>query len=433
MKRMRILKLTPETQNNILENLLKRSPNSYGAYEGKVNDILTQVRNRRDEAIFEYTKQFDGADICADNVLVTEQEIEEAYREVDSKLLEVIRKALVNIRSYHEKQRQFSWFDSEDSGIILGQKITPLKRVGVYVPGGKAVYPSSVLMNVLPAKVAGVDEIIMTTPPGKDGKVYPSTLVAAREAGVDKIYKVGGAQAIAALAFGTESIPKVDKIVGPGNIYVALAKKAVFGYVSIDSIAGPSEIMVLADETANPRFVAADLLSQAEHDEMASAILVTTSETLAEAVSKEVDKFVETLSRKEIIEKSLENYGYILVADSMDAAISTVNEIASEHLELVTKNPFETMTKIRNAGAIFIGEYSSEPLGDYFAGPNHVLPTNGTAKFFSPLSVDDFIKKSSIISYSREALEPVYRDIVQFAECEKLTAHANSIRVRFED
>lgn len=430
---MRILKLTPETQNNILENLLKRSPNSYGAYEGKVNDILTQVRNRRDEAIFEYTKQFDGADICADNVLVTEQEIEEAYREVDPKLLEVIRKALVNIRSYHEKQRQFSWFDSEDSGIILGQKITPLKRVGVYVPGGKAVYPSSVLMNVLPAKVAGVDEIIMTTPPGKDGKVYPSTLVAAREAGVDKIYKVGGAQAIAALAFGTESIPKVDKIVGPGNIYVALAKKAVFGYVSIDSIAGPSEIMVLADETANSRFVAADLLSQAEHDEMASAILVTTSETLAEAVSKEVDKFVETLSRKEIIEKSLENYGYILVADSMDAAISTVNEIASEHLELVTKNPFETMTKIRNAGAIFIGEYSSEPLGDYFAGPNHVLPTNGTAKFFSPLSVDDFIKKSSIISYSREALEPVYRDIVQFAECEKLTAHANSIRVRFED
>ena len=430
---MRILKLTPETQNNILENLLKRSPNSYGAYEGKVNDILTQVRNRRDEAIFEYTKQFDGADICADNVLVTEQEIEEAYREVDPKLLEVIRKALVNIRSYHEKQRQFSWFDSEDSGIILGQKITPLKRVGVYVPGGKAVYPSSVLMNVLPAKVAGVDEIIMTTPPGKDGKVYPSTLVAAREAGVDKIYKVGGAQAIAALAFGTESIPKVDKIVGPGNIYVALAKKAVFGYVSIDSIAGPSEIMVLADETANPRFVAADLLSQAEHDEMASAILVTTRETLAEAVSKEVDKFVETLSRKEIIEKSLENYGYILVADSMDAAISTVNEIASEHLELVTKNPFETMTKIRNAGAIFIGEYSSEPLGDYFAGPNHVLPTNGTAKFFSPLSVDDFIKKSSIISYSREALEPVYRDIVQFAECEKLTAHANSIRVRFED
>ena len=344
----------------------------------------------------------------------------------------MIRKSLVNIKKYHEKQVQNSWFTTED-GIILGQKVTALATVGVYVPGGKAVYPSSVLMNVLPAKVAGVDRIVMCTPPGKDGKVYPSTLVAAKEAGVDEIYKVGGAQAIAAMAFGTESVPKVDKIVGPGNIYVALAKKAVFGYVSIDSIAGPSEIMVLADETANPRFVAADLLSQAEHDEMASAILVTTSETLAEQVSMEVDKFVATLSRKEIIQKSLDNYGYILVADTMQDAIDTVNEIASEHLELVTKNPFETMTKIRNAGAIFIGEYSSEPLGDYFAGPNHVLPTNGTAKFFSPLSVDDFIKKSSIISYSREALEPVYKDIVQFAECEKLTAHANSIRVRFED
>ena len=364
---------------------------------------------------------------------MTEEEIKEAYEQVDPKLLDVIRKALVNIRDYHAKQKQYSWFDSDESGIILGQKVTPLKTVGVYVPGGKAVYPSSVLMNVIPAKVAGVSNIIMTTPCGKDGKVYPSTLVAAKEAGVDAIYKVGGAQAIAALAFGTESIPKVDKIVGPGNIYVALAKKAVFGYVSIDSIAGPSEIMVLADETANPRFVAADLLSQAEHDEMASAILVTTSETLAEQVSVEVDKFVEVLSRKEIIRKSLDNYGYILVADTMQDAIDTVNEIASEHLELVTKNPFETMTKIRNAGAIFIGEYSSEPLGDYFAGPNHVLPTNGTAKFFSPLSVDDFIKKSSIISYSREALEPVYKDIVQFAECEKLTAHANSIRVRFED
>ena len=351
---------------------------------------------------------------------MTEEEIKEAYEQVDPKLLDVIRKALVNIRDYHAKQKQYSWFDSDESGIILGQKVTPLKTVGVYVPGGKAVYPSSVLMNVIPAKVAGVSNIIMTTPCGKDGKVYPSTLVAAKEAG-------------AALAFGTESIPKVDKIVGPGNIYVALAKKAVFGYVSIDSIAGPSEIMVLADETANPRFVAADLLSQAEHDEMASAILVTTSETLAEQVSVEVDKFVEVLSRKEIIRKSLDNYGYILVADTMQDAIDTVNEIASEHLELVTKNPFETMTKIRNAGAIFIGEYSSEPLGDYFAGPNHVLPTNGTAKFFSPLSVDDFIKKSSIISYSREALEPVYKDIVQFAECEKLTAHANSIRVRFED
>ena len=430
---MKILNLTPETQSNILENLLKRSPNSYGEFEARVNDIIMTVREKKDEALFDYTKRFDKADINASNILVTEEEIEEAYRLVDTKLLEVIRKALVNIKTYHEKQRQTSWFDSQENGIILGQKVTALKRVGVYVPGGKAVYPSSVLMNVLPAKVAGVDEIIMTTPPGADGKVYPSTLVAAKEAGVDKIYKVGGAQAIAALAFGTESIPKVDKIVGPGNIYVALAKKAVFGYVSIDSIAGPSEILVLADETANPRFVAADLLSQAEHDEMASAILITTSRQLAEQVSVEVDKFVSELSRKEIIQKSLDNYGYILVADTLNAAIETVNEIASEHLELVTKNPFEVMTKIRNAGAIFIGEYSSEPLGDYFAGPNHVLPTNGTAKFFSPLSVDDFIKKSSIISYSKEALKPVYKDIVQFAECEKLTAHANSIRVRFED
>ena len=430
---MRILKLTKETQNNILENLLKRSPNSYGEFESRVNDIIQNVREKRDEAVFEYTLKFDGATIDQDNIRVTEEEIKEAYEQVDPKLLDVIRKALVNIRDYHAKQKQYSWFDSDESGIILGQKVTPLKTVGVYVPGGKAVYPSSVLMNVIPAKVAGVSNIIMTTPCGKDGKVYPSTLVAAKEAGVDAIYKVGGAQAIAALAFGTESIPKVDKIVGPGNIYVALAKKAVFGYVSIDSIAGPSEIMVLADETANPRFVAADLLSQAEHDEMASAILVTTSETLAEQVSVEVDKFVATLSRKEIIQKSLDNYGYILVADTMQDAIDTVNEIASEHLELVTKNPFETMTKIRNAGAIFIGEYSSEPLGDYFAGPNHVLPTNGTAKFFSPLGVDDFIKKSSIISYSRDALENVYKDIIQFAECEKLTAHANSIRVRFEE
>ena len=429
---MRILKLTKETQNNILENLLKRSPNSYGEFESRVNDIIQNVREKRDEAIFEYTLKFDGATIDQDNIRVTEEEIKEAYEQVDPKLLDVIRKALVNIRDYHAKQKQYSWFDSDESGIILGQKVTPLKTVGVYVPGGKAVYPSSVLMNVIPAKVAGVSNIIMTTPCGKDGKVYPSTLVAAKEAGVDAIYKVGGAQAIAALAFGTESIPKVDKIVGPGNIYVALAKKAVFGYVSIDSIAGPSEIMVLADETANPRFVAADLLSQAEHDEMASAILVTTSETLAEQVSVEVDKFVATLSRKEIIQKSLDNYGYILVADTMQDAIDTVNEIASEHLELVTKNPFETMTKIRNAGAIFIGEYSSEPLGDYFAGPNHVLPTNGTAKFFSPLSVDDFIKKSSIIYYSREALETAHKDIEAFAESEHLTAHANSVRVRFE-
>ena len=430
---MRIVTLTSETKDNILENLLKRSPNSYGEYEGQVAEIIENVRKNKDSAIFEYSKKFDHADINAGNILVSEEEVKEAYEKVDAKLLEVMRKSLVNIRAYHEKQKQNSWFQSEENGAILGQKVTPIEKVGVYVPGGKAVYPSSVLMNVVPAKVAGVDEIIMTTPPGKDGKVNPSTLVAAKEAGVDKIYKVGGAQAIAALAFGTESVPKVDKIVGPGNIYVALAKKAVFGHVSIDSIAGPSEILVLADDTATPRYVAADLLSQAEHDEMASAILVTTSKKLAEEVSKEVDKFTEELSRKEIIQKSLDNFGYILVADTMDEAIATANEIAPEHLEIITENPFETMTKIKNAGAIFLGEYSSEPLGDYFAGPNHVLPTNGTAKFFSALGVDAFVKKSSIISYSKEALEPVYKDIVQFAECEQLTAHANSIRVRFED
>ena len=428
---MRILKLTEDTRKDILQNLLKRSPNNYGEFEGRVNAIIEEVRNNRDQAVFNYTKQFDGADINAGNILVTEEEIAEAYEQVDTTLLAVIRKSLVNIKKYHEKQVQNSWFTTED-GIILGQKVTALATVGVYVPGGKAVYPSSVLMNVLPAKVAGVDRIVMCTPPGKDGKVYPSTLVAAKEAGVDEIYKVGGAQAIAAMAFGTESVPKVDKIVGPGNIYVALAKKAVFGYVSIDSIAGPSEILVLADETANPRYVAAGLLSQAEHDEMASAILITTSQKLAEEVSAEIDQFVAELSRKEIIQKSLDNYGYILVADNMEEAIDTVNAIASEHMEIVTADPFHVMTKIRNAGAIFIGEYSSEPLGDYFAGPNHVLPTNGTAKFFSALSVDDFIKKSSIISYSREALEKVHKDIEQFAECEKLTAHANSIRVRFE-
>lgn len=428
---MRIVELNAESKKDLLENLLKRSPNNYGEFEGRVNDIIQNVREKKDEAIFDYTKRFDGADINAGNILVTEEEIREAYAQVDEKLLGVIQKALVNIRKYHEKQMQNSWFTCED-GIILGQKVTPLNIAGVYVPGGKAVYPSSVLMNVLPAKVAGVPRIVMCTPPGKDGKVYPSTLVAAKEAGVDEIYKVGGAQAIAAMAFGTESVPKVDKIVGPGNIYVALAKKAVFGYVSIDSIAGPSEILVLADETANARYVAADLLSQAEHDEMASAILITTSKKLAEDVSKEVDQFVTVLSRKEIIQKSLDNYGYILVAPTMEDAIDATNEIASEHMEIVTKDPFHVMTRIKNAGAIFIGEYSSEPLGDYFAGPNHVLPTNGTAKFFSALSVDDFIKKSSIISYSREALEPIHKDIETFAECEQLTAHANSIRVRFE-
>ena len=428
---MRIVTLNETTKKNILENLLKRSPNQYGSYEAIVAEIIDRVKNDKDQALFAYTKQFDKAEISGDNILVTEEEIEEAYGLVDDALLGVIRKSLVNIQKYHQKQVQNSWFTTED-GIILGQKVTPLARVGVYVPGGKAVYPSSVLMNVMPAKVAGVEEIIMCTPPDASGKVYPSTLVAAKEAGVDKIYKVGGAQAVAAMAFGTESIPKVDKIVGPGNIFVALAKKAVFGYVSIDSIAGPSEILVLADETANPRFVAADLLSQAEHDEMASAILITTSSELAKKVSQEVDNFVKVLSRAEIIQKSLDQYGYILVADNMEEAIDAVNEIASEHMEIVTKDPFHVMTKIKNAGAIFVGPYSSEPLGDYFAGPNHVLPTNGTAKFFSPLGVHDFIKKSSVISYSQGALEEVYQDIMTFATCEKLTAHANSIGVRFE-
>lgn len=429
---MRIVKLTKESKSNILENLLKRSPNSYGKFESAVADILANVKSRGDDALFEYTRNFDKADINPSNIVVTQEEIDEAYSLVDDKLLDVIRKALVNIRDYHEKQKQYSWFDSKPDGTILGQKVTALSRVGVYVPGGKAAYPSSVLMNVMTAKVAGVEQIVMCTPPDKEGKVYPTTLVAAKEAGVDVIYKVGGAQAIAAMAYGTASVPKVDKIVGPGNIYVALAKKAVFGYVSIDSVAGPSEIMVIADETANPRFVAADLLSQAEHDEMASAILVTTSEELAKKVSAQIDEFLKELSRSEIISKSLENYGYILVADSIDEAIEVANDIASEHLEIVTKDPFNVMTKIKNAGAIFLGEYSSEPLGDYFAGPNHVLPTNGTAKFFSPLSVDDFIKKSSIISYSREALELIHNDIETFAKAEHLTAHANSIHVRFE-
>lgn len=429
---MRILKLDENTKKNLLEDLLKRSPNQYTEYEQRVATILSEVKTRKDDALFQYTKQFDGVELSADTICVTDEEIQEAYEKVDSSLLEIIRKAKENIRVYHEKQRQYSWFDSKPNGTMLGQKVTALQKVGVYVPGGKAVYPSSVLMNIIPAKVAGVDEIIMVTPPGKDGKVNPNTLVAAKEAGADKVYKVGGAQAIAALAYGTESISKVDKIVGPGNIYVALAKKAVYGHVSIDSIAGPSEILVIADESANPRFVAADLLSQAEHDELASAILVTTSEKLAQEVSAQVEVFVEELSRTEIMRKSLENYGYILIADTMEDVIDITNEIASEHLEIMTKNPYDVMMKVKNAGAIFIGEYSSEPLGDYFAGPNHVLPTNGTAKFFSPLGVDDFIKKSSIIAYSREALEEIHCDIERFAQAEQLTAHANSIKVRFE-
>lgn len=429
---MKIVRCSEDTKKNILDQLLKRSPDSYPEAEARVQEILADVKQNGDAAVFRYTKQFDGVEISAENIRVTDEEIEAAYQEIEPGLLEVIRRSLVNIRTYHERQRRSSWFESTENGTMLGQKITPLGVVGVYVPGGKAVYPSSVLMNVVPAKVAGVKRIVMVTPPGKDGRIPVTTLVAAKEAGVDEIYKVGGAQAVAALAFGTESIPKADKITGPGNIYVALAKKAVYGHVSIDSVAGPSEILVLADETADPRYVAADLLSQAEHDEMASAILITTSEALAQAVLVEIEGFLQTLSRAEIIRKSLEQYGFILLTENMEEAIETANRIASEHLEIITENAFEVMMKIKNAGAIFIGPYSSEPLGDYFAGPNHVLPTNGTAKFFSPLSVDDFIKKSSIVYYSREALEPVHQDIITFAEAEHLTAHANSIRVRFE-
>ncbi len=429
---MRTIKLSQESKSSLLNDLLKRSPNNYGQYEAKVEEIITKVREEGDAALFAYTAAFDKCELTTDTIRVTEAEIEEALSLIDPKLYEVMEKAAANIRDYHKKQVRNSWFDAKPDGTILGQKITPIAKAGVYVPGGKAAYPSSVLMNVIPAKVAGVEKVVMVTPPGATGKVNPGTLAAAKVAGVDEIYKVGGAQAIAALAFGTESIPKVDKITGPGNIFVALAKKAVYGHVSIDSIAGPSEILVLADASANPRYVAADLLSQAEHDELASAIMITTSPTLAEKVSEQVELFIEELSRTDIMRKSIDNYGYILVADNMDEAIEAANEIASEHLEILTENPFEVMTKIKNAGAIFLGEYSSEPLGDYFAGPNHILPTNGTAKFFSPLSVDDFIKKSSIISYSRSALEEVHRDIEFFAEKEGLTAHANSIKVRFE-
>lgn len=430
---MRIVTLSKESRQNLLDSLLKRSPGNYGQYQDTVQEIVDLVKTKGDQALFELTRKFDWEGIDASNVKVTEAEVQEAYDTIDSQLVETIRKSLKNIREYHEKQKQYSWFDTTPEGTMLGQKVTPLASAGVYVPGGKAVYPSSVLMNIVPAKIAGVAHVVMCTPCNKEGKVNPAVLVAAKEAGADEVYKVGGAQAIAAMAFGTESIPKVDKITGPGNIFVALAKKAVSGFVSIDSIAGPSEILVLADETANPRYVAADLLSQAEHDEMASAILVTTSKELAEKVSEEVDAFVKILSRKEIISKSLDNYGYILVAETLEDAIETVDLIASEHLEIVTKNPFEVMMKVKNAGAIFLGEYSSEPLGDYFAGPNHILPTNGTARFFSPVSVDDFIKKSSIIYYSREALQRVHKDIEYFAKAEQLTAHANSIAVRFED
>ncbi len=430
---MRIVNWDENTKDEIKKKLKGRSPDAYAEYEERVAAIIREVRQSGDQAVFSYTEQFDGARITPDTLEVTAEEITQARNEMDENFLSVLGKAKKNIRSFHEKQRQNSWFDSTQQGTFLGQKVTPLERVGVYVPGGKAAYPSSVLMNIIPAKVAGVEEIIMCTPCDREGRVDAATLTAAHEAGADRIFKVGGAQAIAAMAFGTQSIPKVDKIVGPGNIYVALAKKAVFGYVSIDAVAGPSEILVLADESANPRFAAADLLSQAEHDELASAIMITTSRTLAEQVSEEAARFTEKLERREIIQSSLDHYGYILIVPDMETAVDAVNEIASEHLEILTKDPFSILPKIKNAGAIFLGPYSCEPLGDYFAGPNHVLPTNGTARFFSALSVDDFIKKSSVISYSEEALRDVYQDIAAFARQEQLTAHANSIEVRFEE
>ncbi|MBQ8262595.1 MAG: histidinol dehydrogenase [Lachnospiraceae bacterium] len=429
---MNIYTLSKESKEKLKETLQKRDTNQFSEYEKIVQDIIDDVKSRKDDAVFEYTKKFDGFQLTPQNIRVTEEEIENAVASLEPDFIRILEDAAANIKDFHEKQKRISWMDTKADGTILGQKFTPIETVGVYVPGGKAAYPSSVLMNIVPAKVAGVERIVMVTPPGKDGIVNPATLAAAKVAGVDEVYKVGGAQAIAALAFGTQSIPKTDKICGPGNIFVALAKKAVYGRVSIDSIAGPSEILVLSDETTNPRYAAADLLSQAEHDEMASAIMITTSMEVAEAVSKEVDAFTEVLERKEIIQKSLDNFGYIFVAETMDDAIDAANEIASEHLEILTKNPFEIMTKIKNAGAIFLGDYSSEPLGDYYAGPNHILPTNGTAKFFSPLNVDDFMKKSSIISYSYEALEKAHKDIEFFAAKEGLAAHANSIKVRFE-
>ncbi|MCI6594594.1 MAG: histidinol dehydrogenase [Lachnospiraceae bacterium] len=429
---MRIVSLTKQSQEELLELLKERNPASYTSQQAAVDDIIANVREKKDEAVFLYEKQFDHCELSRESLRVSKEEIEEAYRELDPEFVEVMKRAAENIRAYHEKQKVNSWITTKEDGTILGQKVTPIEVSGCYVPGGRAVYPSSVLMNIIPAKVAGVPKIIMCTPPNAEGKAPAGSLVAADIAGADEIYKVGGAQAIAAMAYGTETIPKADKITGPGNIYVALAKKACFGITGIDSVAGPSEILVIADETADPRYIAADLLSQAEHDPLASAILLTTSKRFAEQVSAEIDRFLETLSRAEIIRESLDNYGYAFVGETMDDMIETANAIASEHMEIVTKDAFEVMTKIKNAGAIFLGSYSSEPLGDYYAGPNHILPTNGTARFFSPLGVDQFIKKTSIISYSKEALERVHEDIELFAANEGLTAHANSIAVRFD-
>lgn len=429
---MKIYDFTSGETIDIKKLLEDRAPTSYGDYEDTVLDIVNDVRKKKTEAVLDYTERFDGVKLTEDTMKVTQDEIKAAYDQVDENLIRVIQRAKDRIFAYHSKQKQYSWFDTEADGSIMGQKVTALERVGVYVPGGKAVYTSSVLMDIVPALVAGVDEIVITTPPDKEGNINPQTLVAADICGVDTIYKFGGAQAIAALAFGLESMKKVDKIVGPGNIYVALAKKAVYGHVSIDSIAGPSEVLVIADETATPRYVAADLLSQAEHDELASSVLITTSKALADEVAGEIIRQTAYLSKKDIIEKSLENYGVTIIVDTIQEAVAISNEIAPEHLEICTRSPFEVMPMIRNAGAIFLGDYTPEPLGDYMAGPNHVLPTNATAKFFSPLSVDDFVKKSSIISFNRQGLKALSEDVITFAEAEALSAHANSIKVRFE-
>ena len=426
-----IPKIRYEEKEKLKARVMARSQLTNDEVTAKVKDIIAKIRAEGDKALFEYTERFDRVRLSAETVQVTREEIDAAYAKADPAWIEAMREAARRITAFHEKQKQNTWIDFQP-GIALGQKITPLNRVGVYVPGGTAAYPSSVLMNILPAKVAGVREIVMVTPPGPDGGVsYPLTLAAADIAGVDRIYKVGGAQAVAALAFGTESIPRVDKITGPGNIYVTVAKREVFGHVGIDMVAGPSEVLVVADDSANPRWVAADLLSQAEHDPLAAAILVTDSEALADDVQRELERQTALLPRREVVRKSLSAYGTIVVCPDLDACAAVVNDIAPEHCELCVREPYALMPKIDNAGALFLGNWSPEPLGDYFAGPNHVLPTSGTARFFSPLNVDDFVKKSSVICATREELEKVSDQVILLARSEGLDAHANAVAIRF--
>ncbi|SNX54542.1 histidinol dehydrogenase [Thermoanaerobacterium sp. RBIITD] len=427
---IKIYDFRDKIDESIFKRLSNRSKLERKDIVKSVDEIIENVKTYGDKALSSYTLKFDGVTIDDNSFEVEKEEIDDAYNKVGMSFINAIRKAIKNITEYHENQKQKTWMDFK-GGIVYGQKVRALEKVGIYVPGGTASYPSSVLMNAIPAKVAGVKEIIMVTPPGKDG-LNPYVLVAANEIGICKIYKVGGAQAVAALAFGTKSIPKVDKIVGPGNIYVAMAKRSLYGYVDIDMVAGPSEVLVIADEYANPTYVAADLLSQAEHDPMASAMLVTTSYELSRDVSSEIERQMQYLKRKDIINKSIEDYGAIIIVKELDDAIEIANQIAPEHLELDIKNPFEMIGGIKNAGAVFLGENSPEPLGDYMAGPNHVLPTSGTARFFSPLSVDDFIKKMSILYYDKESLKSVSDDIIELAESEGLDAHANSIKVRYK-